>query len=148
MNYFTRSKLVEWVFGGITASLIACVSSLALAQDSVEWLTLGSDYAHTRYLGVDEITPENFKELEEAWIWDGASFNAASGRSTPSYVDGKIITVAGPRRYVIAIDAKSGEMRPSGLMSSRRLLATNIPCAKITVRASPSPRSTAARWST
>jgi glucose dehydrogenase len=109
MNYFTRSKLVEWVFGGITASLIACVSSLALAQDSVEWLTLGSDYAHTRYLGVDEITPENFKELEEAWIWDGASFNAASGRSTPSYVDGKIITVAGPRRYVIAIDAKSGE---------------------------------------
>jgi glucose dehydrogenase len=109
MNYFTRSKLVEWVFGGITASLIACVSSLALAQDSVEWLTLGSDYAHTRYLGVDEITPENFEELEEAWVWDGASFNAASGRSTPSYVDGKIITVAGPRRYVIAIDAKSGE---------------------------------------
>ncbi|MDA0280409.1 MAG: PQQ-binding-like beta-propeller repeat protein [Proteobacteria bacterium] len=109
MNYFTRSKLVEWVFGGITASLIACVSSLALALDSVEWLTLGSDYAHTRYLGVDEITPENFEELEEAWVWDGASFNAASGRSTPSYVDGKIITVAGPRRYVIAIDAKSGE---------------------------------------
>ena len=109
MNYFTRSKLVEWVFGGISASVIACVSSLALAQDSIEWLTLGSDYAHTRYLPVDEITPENFEELEEAWVWDGASFNAASGRSTPSYVDGKIITVAGPRRYVIAIDAKSGE---------------------------------------
>ncbi len=109
MNYFSESKLNRKVFGGITASLIACVSSLALAQDSVEWLTLGSDYAHTRYLSVDEITPENFEELEEAWVWDGASFNAASGRSTPSYVDGKIITVAGPRRYVIAIDAKSGE---------------------------------------
>jgi glucose dehydrogenase len=109
MNYFGESKLSRKVFGGITASLIACVSSFALAQDSVEWLTLGSDYAHTRYLGVDEITPENFEELEEAWVWDGASFNAASGRSTPSYVDGKIITVAGPRRYVIAIDAKSGE---------------------------------------
>ena len=109
MNYFSESKLNRKVFGGITASLIACVSSLALAQDSVEWLTLGSDYAHTRYLSVDEITPENFEELEEAWVWDGASFNAASGRATPSYVDGKIITVAGPRRYVIAIDAKSGE---------------------------------------
>ena len=109
MNYFSESKLNRKVFGGITASLIVCVSSLALAQDSVEWLTLGSDYAHTRYLSVDEITPENFEELEEAWVWDGASFNAASGRSTPSYVDGKIITVAGPRRYVIAIDAKSGE---------------------------------------
>ena len=109
MNYFGESKLSRKVFGGITVSLIACVSSLALAQDSVEWLTLGSDYGHTRYLPVDEITPENFQELEEAWVWDGASFNAASGRSTPSYVDGKIITVAGPRRYVIAIDAKSGE---------------------------------------
>ena len=109
MNYFSESKLNRKVFGGITASLIVCVSSLALAQDSVEWLTLGSDYAHTRYLSVDEITPENFEELEEAWVWDGASFNAASGRATPSYVDGKIITVAGPRRYVIAIDAKSGE---------------------------------------
>ncbi|MFT7471844.1 MAG: glucose dehydrogenase [Kiritimatiellia bacterium] len=109
MNYFAESKLNRKVLGGITASLIACVSSFALAQDSVEWLTLGSDYAHTRYLSVDEITPENFEELEEAWVWDGASFNAASGRSTPSYVDGKIITVAGPRRYVIAIDAKSGE---------------------------------------
>ena len=109
MNYFSESKLNRKVFGGITASLIACVSSLALAQDSIEWLTLGSDYAHTRYLSVDEITPENFEELEEAWVWDGASFNAASGRATPSYVDGKIITVAGPRRYVIAIDAKSGE---------------------------------------
>jgi len=109
MNCFAKSKLYKWVFGGITVSLVACVGSLALAQDSVEWLTLGSDFAHTRYLPVDEITPDNFEELEEAWVWDGASFNAASGRSTPSYVDGKIITVAGPRRYVIAIDAKSGE---------------------------------------
>ena len=44
MNYFGESKLSRKVFGGITVSLIACVSSLALAQDSVEWLTLGSDY--------------------------------------------------------------------------------------------------------
>lgn len=94
---------------GITGLLVLCASTLALAQDDVEWWTLGSDYAHTRYLPVDQITPENFGELEESWVWDGASFNAASGRSTPSYVDGKIITVAGPRRYVVAIDAKSGE---------------------------------------
>jgi len=109
MNYLRKTVFARGVIGGFVALLMACVSSVAWAQDSVEWLTLGSDYAHTRYLPVDEITPENFDELEEAWVWDGASFNAASGRSTPSYVDGKIITVAGPRRYVVAIDAKTGE---------------------------------------
>ncbi|MCH7815765.1 MAG: PQQ-binding-like beta-propeller repeat protein [Proteobacteria bacterium] len=109
MNFQVKTALARRIIGGLIASIAACVSSIALAQDSVEWLTLGSDYAHTRYLPVNEITPENFAELEEAWVWDGASFNASSGRSTPSYVDGKIITVAGPRRYVVAIDAKTGE---------------------------------------
>ena len=109
MNYLRNTVLTRSVVGGLAALAAVCASSLALAQDSVEWLTLGSDHAHTRYLPVDEINPENFDQLEEAWVWDGASFNAASGRSTPSYVDGKIITVAGPRRYVVAIDAKTGE---------------------------------------
>ena len=109
MTYLGKITLGRRIFGGVTALLLACVSSFSMAQDSVEWLTLGSDYAHTRYLPVDEITPDNFHELEEAWVWDGASFNAASGRSTPSYVNGKIITVVGPRRYVVALDAKTGE---------------------------------------
>ncbi len=109
MTHLGKIAVTRRLFAGVTALLFACVGSFSLAQDSVEWLTLGSDYAHTRYLPVDEITPENFNELEEAWIWDGASFNAASGRSTPSYVDGKIITVVGPRRYVVALDAKTGE---------------------------------------
>ena len=109
MTHLRKIALTRRLFGGVTALLFACVGSFSLAQDSVEWLTLGSDHAHTRYLPVDEITPDNFHELEEAWVWDGASFNAASGRSTPSYVDGKIITVVGPRRYVVALDAKTGE---------------------------------------
>ncbi|MED5443697.1 MAG: PQQ-binding-like beta-propeller repeat protein, partial [Pseudomonadota bacterium] len=45
----------------------------------------------------------------EAWVWDGASFNAQSGRSTPTYVDGILYTVAGPRRHVVAMDPKNGE---------------------------------------
>ena len=109
MTHLGKITLGRRIFGGVTALLLACVSSFSMAQDSVEWLTLGIDYAHTRYLPVDEITPDNFHELEEAWVWDGASFNAASGRSTPSYVNGKIITVVGPRRYVVALDAKTGE---------------------------------------
>ena len=57
----------------------------------------------------DQIDAANFTDLEEAWVWDGASFNAQSGRSTPSYINGVLYTVAGPRRHVVAIDPKSGE---------------------------------------
>ena len=74
-----------------------------------QWQYLGGDSAHTRYSPADLINADNFGNLEEDWAWDGASFNAASGRSTPSYVDGVLYTVAGPRRHVVAIDPASGE---------------------------------------
>jgi quinoprotein glucose dehydrogenase len=74
-----------------------------------QWQYLGGDSEHTRYSPADLIDADNFADLEEAWVWDGASFNAASGRSTPSYINGKLYTVAGPRRHVVAIDPESGE---------------------------------------
>ena len=76
---------------------------------TVEWRTLGGDLAHTRYAPLKQITPENFATLKPVWTWDGASFKAASGRSTPSYMNGKLFTVAGDHRSVIAIDPATGE---------------------------------------
>lgn len=75
-----------------------------------QWHYLGGDAAHTRYSPADQVNADNFGELEEAWVWDGASFNAQSGRSTPSYIDGTLYTVAGPRRYVVALDPANGEL--------------------------------------
>jgi glucose dehydrogenase len=80
-----------------------------VTDDTVEWYTLGGDYAHTRYTPAAEITAENFHELEVAWEWDGASFNGQTGRSTPTYVDGHLFTVSGPHRNVVSIDPKTGE---------------------------------------
>ncbi|MGQ9426783.1 outer membrane protein assembly factor BamB family protein [Gilvimarinus sp. F26214L] len=77
--------------------------------NSVEWRHLGGSAWHTRYSPADQIDAENFEQLKEAWVWDGTSFDARSGRSTPSYVDGKLFTVAGPRRHVVAIDPETGE---------------------------------------
>lgn len=82
---------------------------LISAQDADQWFTLGNDYAHTRYTTAEELSPENFGDLEVAWEWDGASFGAVSGRSTPSLIDGLLYTVAGYNRHVIAIDPKTGE---------------------------------------
>ena len=53
--------------------LLLTASAAATAQDTVEWRHLGGDADHTRYSPAANITPENFGELKEAWIWDGAS---------------------------------------------------------------------------
>ena len=89
--------------------LLVSVASTSFAQEEVEWTHLGGNPQHTRYTPANHITPNNLGELKEAWVWDGASFDAQSGRSTPSYVKGKLFTVAGPRRHVIAMDPVSGE---------------------------------------
>jgi len=94
-----------------TAGLFFSFQALAQAPGTADgaWHYLGGDSAHTRYSPADEIDADNFEDLEEAWVWDGASFNAASGRSTPSYINGVLYTVAGPRRHVVAIDPDTGE---------------------------------------
>ncbi|MED5442944.1 MAG: hypothetical protein VYC93_02640, partial [Pseudomonadota bacterium] len=95
---------------GIAAGLI--LGAQALASPGTEngaWTFIGGDSAHTRSTPADQINPSNLAEIEEAWVWDGASFNAQSGRSTPTYVDGILYTVAGPRRHVVAMDPKNGE---------------------------------------
>jgi len=95
----------------MTAGLVLGSQGLADAPGTKggQWHYLGGDSAHTRSSPADLINAENFADLEEAWVWDGASFNAASGRSTPVYVDGTLYTVAGPRRHVVAIDPGTGE---------------------------------------
>ena len=106
----TRASTIT-VIAVLATGLLTSVNSQAEAQGTQngEWHYLGGDSAHTRYSPAGEITAANFEDLEEAWVWDGASFNAASGRATPSYVDGVLYTVAGPRRHVVAIDAETGE---------------------------------------
>ncbi|MDG2421346.1 MAG: PQQ-binding-like beta-propeller repeat protein, partial [Gammaproteobacteria bacterium] len=103
-----KTLVIKRVLSGLAAFFIA-LPILVNAQDSIEWFTLGNDHAHTRYTPADEINTDNFSDLEVAWEWDGASFGAVSGRSTPSYIDGKLFTVAGYNRHVIAIDPKTGE---------------------------------------
>ena len=94
--------------GLIALPLALLASASSFAQDTVEWTTLGNDFEHTRSTDATQITAENFADLEVAWEWDGASFEAQSGRSTPSYINGKLYTVAGARRHVVAIAPQSG----------------------------------------
>ncbi|HJO04668.1 MAG TPA: PQQ-binding-like beta-propeller repeat protein [Acidobacteriota bacterium] len=77
-----------------------------------EWRHWGGDTASTRYAPLDQINADNFEDLEVAWVWRGDNYGPSVDnimRSTPTYVNGVLYTVAGQRRTVVALDPGTGE---------------------------------------
>ena len=96
--------------------ILLAVPALAFAQErgnpEGEWRYQSGDAWGTRYSPLDQIDASNFEDLEVAWIWRGDNFSPHPlylSRSTPSYIDGLLYTVAGYRRTVAAIDPATGE---------------------------------------
>ena len=109
-NMKTRSNNLS-----IVLSMILMMSSLLVAQgtENGEWRSYGGDIANTRYSGLDEISAENFGDLEVAWRVSTANFGPNpeyNFQSTPLMVDGVLYSTAGSRRSVIALDAGTGEL--------------------------------------
>lgn len=84
-----------------------------LGTENGEWRYLGGDAGHTRAAPhLQQITADNFDDLSPAWIFRGENFSPGAEytfRSTPIYANGKLYTVAGQRRQVVAIDPATGE---------------------------------------
>lgn len=95
-----------------TAVMAAPLNAQNHGNPPGEWRQMGADLAHTRYAPLDQINASNFEELELAWVWRGDNFGPSVDhilRATPSYVNGRLITVAGQRRTVVSIDPRTGE---------------------------------------
>ena len=76
-----------------------------------EWRYQGSDAGSTRYSPLDQVTPANFETLTEAWRSNPSDVvGPLTARATPSYVGGKLYSVAGPRRHVISMDPTNGKL--------------------------------------
>ncbi len=109
-----RASVARSLTGFVIAGLFVIAGSAAAQGPGTEngqWRFLGGDAWHTRYLPAGQIDGANFATLVEAWRWSGESFGEPGPdlmRSTPSYVDGILYTVAGLRRNVVAIDAGTG----------------------------------------
>jgi quinoprotein glucose dehydrogenase len=95
--------------------LLAIPAGDASAQRATapEWRHINGDASSTRYAPYNQITPSNFEQLKVAWEWKGAAAPIDSGAATlprnlPIYARGKLITTAGPKRAVVAIDPASG----------------------------------------
>jgi quinoprotein glucose dehydrogenase len=78
-----------------------------------EWTTYGGDLASTRYSPLDQISKDNFNNLEVAWRVKTDMFGPRpefNFQATPLEVDGVVYSTAGTRRAVIALDAGTGEL--------------------------------------
>ena len=102
---------------GLTLLIGAAVPMVNRAQERGtprgEWRYQSGDASGTRYSPLDQIDASNFEKLRVAWIFRGDNFGPApytNSRSTPSYINGMLYTVAGQRRTVVAMDPKTGEV--------------------------------------
>ncbi len=108
-----KQRSVEtWVIlGAFVASTTLGVA--AQGTENGEWRSYGGDIANTRYSPLDQITADNFDDLEVAWRVKTANFGPNPEynlESTPLMVDGVVYSTAGSRRTVIAVDAGTGEL--------------------------------------
>ena len=112
-----RSSRIALV--ALAAAVMLCATPALFAQEHTnagtengEWRYWGGDAASSRYSPLDQITAENFEDLEVQWVWKGDNYGPSVDnilRSTPIYVNGRLYGVAGQRRTVVAIDPATGE---------------------------------------
>jgi glucose dehydrogenase len=79
------------------------------AQEPHNWLSYSGGYFSQRYTELAQITPDNVKNLESAWIYQLTSREPTSTRFevTPIVVDG-IMYIVQPPNDIIALDAVTG----------------------------------------
>ncbi len=95
---------------GVLAFAPTAVVAQGPGVENGQWSYIGGDAWHTRYAQASEINASNFENLEIVWQWNASSFGSSTPRATPTYVEGKLITVTGERRHVVALDPETGEL--------------------------------------
>ena len=95
----------------LTLSLAACESGIASGEGEPDgsWPYIGGDAGHTRYSPLRQVDATNFASLTEAWTFGDPAVGQMTARATPVYVDGKLLSVAGEKRYVVSIDPATGQ---------------------------------------
>ena len=102
--------------GGVLAAALLTAVSPVTAQSGAaagEWPSYGGDLGHTRYAPLDQITADNFADLEIAWRFKTDNLGPVPEfrfQSTPLMVDGTLYSTGGSRRAVVALDAATGEL--------------------------------------
>ena len=112
-----RRKLSRTKAGVLLATLVVAWSVGVASQTTVppatgEWRYYAGDAGSRNYSPLDQINPENVKNLRIAWRWKTDNFGPIpefNFEVTPLMVGGVLYATAGTRRDVVAIDGATGE---------------------------------------
>jgi glucose dehydrogenase len=110
-----RGRRGHRVWTTLGLALVLAASGASAQQPGTEegeWRYQSGDAGGTRFSPADQIDASNFDDLETAWVFRGDNFSPHANytfKSTPSYIDGILYTVAGYRRTIVAMDAGTGE---------------------------------------
>ncbi len=99
-----------WISACLSGALWAQVSFdriLAAGNEPQNWLTYSGSTMSQRYTTLNQITPENVKNLELQWMFQARSLEKFE--ATPLVVDGIMYTVQAPNN-VVALDAVTGRV--------------------------------------
>tara|TARA_Y100000780_G_scaffold223452_1_gene233788 strand:- start:1015 stop:3003 length:1989 start_codon:yes stop_codon:yes gene_type:complete len=111
VSQYLRNSVSLLLFSFLFCAIVP-LSAQTVMPDT-EWRTYGGNLASTRYSSLDQITAQNFGDLELAWTFQTDSFGPrpeSNYQVTPLMVGGVIYTTAGSRRALAALDAKTGEL--------------------------------------
>jgi alcohol dehydrogenase (cytochrome c) len=105
-----RGLSIVGLFVCMTGALWAQVSFdriLAAGKEPQNWLTYSGSTMSQRYSTLDQITPENVKNMQLQWMFQARSLEKFE--ATPLVVDGILYTVQAPNN-VVALDAVTGRV--------------------------------------
>ena len=102
-----------YLLAAVLATASAGLAGQEQGTSNGEWPTYGGNLSNDRYSPLEQITAENFSELEVAWGLNTDSFGPqpeARLQTTPLMVNGVLYATVGTRRAAVAIDAATGEL--------------------------------------
>lgn len=117
------TRVIAWI-GGVAVALPMTLTTLGIGVDGLtaqsrsgaataDWPTYGGNLASHRYSPLDQISAQNFANLQVAWRFKTDNLGARPEYNlqvTPLVVDGVMYFTAGTRRAVVAANAATGEM--------------------------------------
>src|SRR5581483_9938243 len=92
---------------GVAAAQVSFDRILGAGNEPQNWLTYSGTMMSQRYTALDQIKPENIKNLELQWMFQAKSLEKFE--ATPLVVDGILYTVQAPNT-VAAMDAVTGRV--------------------------------------
>ena len=113
----TTNRIVHLALTALFLSAAATETGAQSVADT-EWRHFGHDAANTKYSPLDQITPDNFNDLEIAWRWTSIETEVTSEReqlrpgpfkSVSLMVDG-LVYLSTSLSQVAALDAGTGEL--------------------------------------